>query len=87
MWNFFEYYLKNRVLHDDMKIYDNFNEPLSLTKGVPQGTVLVPILFLLYLNNIFDISEFKENITSYADDTAIIFVDSLKKVQNSFSTD
>lgn len=42
--------------------------------GVPQGTVLGPILFLVYINNIASIKNFEGHLISYADDTALVFV-------------
>lgn len=47
----------------------NFN---MMKYGVPQGTVLGAILFILYLNNILQ-AVFKGHIDSFADDTAVIY--------------
>lgn len=45
---------------------------LTTNYGVPQGTVLGPILFLIYLNNLFSLSSEGE-IISFADDTVIYY--------------
>lgn len=57
-----------------MKVYNAFSDPLTVTRCVPQVILLGRILLLLYVNNIFNISEFKENLTSLADDKVITFV-------------
>ena len=46
----------------------------GVTYGVPQGSILGPLFFILYVNDV--ISIFKENdprIMLYADDTVIYF--------------
>ena len=63
--NFFESYLKNRKICT--KLHDTMSRFYSISYGVPQGSVLGPILFLLYVNDIPKVSKFKT--TLFADDT------------------
>ena len=41
--------------------------------GVPQGSILEPTLFSLYVNDLFRVSEF--NVRLFADDTVLIISD------------
>lgn len=66
----FESYLKNRS--QTVKIGQSFSEFRNISVGVPQGSVLGPILFLLYLGTIFKI-QLKGKITAYADDMGLVY--------------
>ena len=54
-----------------MKLNNATSHLESVNVGVPQGTILGPLLFLLYINDLLlDIPE--DEIVSYADDTAVV---------------
>ena len=44
---------------------------LPVTSGVPQGSILGPFMFLLYINDIVDCTSGKIRISLFADDTKI----------------
>ena len=62
----FESYLSKRMQCVSLnKITSDFHE---VSCGVPQGSILEPILFLLYINDLNDVSE-KFGTIMFADDT------------------
>ena len=59
----FKSYLSNRKFK--VNLNKTFSEPGKLLCGVPQGSILGPLLFLLYINDM--------ELLLYADDTCLIF--------------
>lgn len=55
-----------------VKINNCLSDPKTIEYGVPQGSVLGPILFIIYMNELFSI-ETEGHIVSFADDSAIFY--------------
>ena len=62
-------YLNDRVQY--VQINNLISSNKKILCGVPQGSVLGPLLFLLYVNDIQNASNF--NIRLFADDTLLYF--------------
>lgn len=66
----FEDYLANRCQSVKMEGYVSSESPLTI--GVPQGSILGPTLFLIYINQLCQLRLDSCSIVAYADDTALI---------------
>ena len=70
--NFIYSYLKDR--NQRVKINADYSSWKEILSGVPQGSVLGPLLFNLFLNDIYFFVD-KENLHNYADDNTLSVVD------------
>ena len=69
-YNWFHSYLSNR---EQLVCINGHNSDfLSITCGVPQGSILGPLLFLLYINDLPNTSKLL-SFHLFADDTNIYF--------------
>ena len=66
----FTNYLSNRSQVESLET--NLPSPLAVENGVPQGSILGPGLFTLYINDLPSCINFS-NFIMYADDTVIFF--------------
>ena len=67
----FHSYLLNRsqyVIYDDMP-----SETHHVKCGVPQGSIMGHLLFIIYINNICNVPKFLYTIL-YADDTCVVYL-------------
>lgn len=69
----FKSYLSSR--QQFVSIDSKKSDYLSVKKGVPQGSILGPVLFLLYINDITEV-QYTPEIKMFADDTSIFFTGS-----------
>ena len=67
--NLLNSYLCNRAQY--VQIEDTQSEVLTINTGVPQGSILGPLLFIIYLND-FPVATEKFNMINYADDSTQI---------------
>lgn len=67
--NLIKNYLNDRK--QKVRIGQDNSDFKNIDTGVPHGTILGPLLFILYVNDL--LTSIPENIVSYVDDTAIFF--------------
>lgn len=68
--NWFNTYLRNR--YQVVRIGEGLSSSEIVTSGVPQGSILGPILFLIYVNDLLQL-KISGRLYSFADDTSILF--------------
>jgi len=64
----FKSYLTNR--HQQVSVSGTLSKPLPISAGVPQGSVLGPLMFLLYINDL-PLHIPNTNTAMFADDTTL----------------
>ena len=65
----FKSYLSKRMF--SVHIEKSFSDKTLISCGVPQGSILGPLLFLLYVNDM--VQAVNCDLLLYADDTGLIF--------------
>ena len=68
-YNWVQSFLTNRT--QQVLLEDNMSSPINVNSGVLQGSVLGPLLFLIYINDLPDYIQNNSTVQLFADDTII----------------
>ena len=80
----FKSYLSNRLFR--VNLGNCYSDPSNITCGVPQGSILGPLLFLICVNDMAQ--AVKSNLFLYADDSCLIFQGKdLKEIKKQLNED
>ena len=81
--DWFHSYLIGRI--QSTQIRSHFSKKEKTLSGVPQGSVLGPLLFLIYINDIYNVSD-KLEFYLFADDTNLLYADkNLKSLETTMN--
>ena len=81
----FKSFLQDRCQYTNIK--ECSSEKLLITHGAPQGSVLGPLLFILYISNLYKVT-MDFSVHHFVDHTNILLIDkSLKKINKDINYD
>ena len=81
-FNLFKSYLQDCTQYTELS--NTSSQILPINNGVPQGSVLGPLLFLIYVNDLHNVVQYSD-IHHFADDTNLLYSSkSLKDIKVNF---